>query len=474
MSNSGDDPHRAAAVRDHDRILYSLHFRRLASITQVAGPAGSLLFHNRLTHSLKVAQIARSVATVVLSRWPNEAKAMGGVDPMVTQAAAMAHDLGHPPFGHIAEEELNELATGGPLDGFEGNQQSFRIVTKLSFRRPGEAGLNLTRATLRAILKYPAIQGGTLGLNPKAGVYASERKAFEFATRRSRPTEPGVEARIMDFADDISYALHDAEDFIRAGMIPMHALAQTSIESDSTARPELSEEARAFLDNAMERLTSKKFGYTEEECKNAFFGLQPLFPITEPYVGNLPQQSALREFTSANISRYMNGVSLAGNRWSVPRLVMCELGMLKQLTWFYVIDHPSMTTPQRGQRQLIRSLFIALMSWTLECLDHRADENRLPVLLKHLLTDVRSDAEAVQLAEQGTQEPSTRLKVDGLTVKASKNLESANRTAPAQPFLVRRAVIDYIASLTELQAIRLNERLTTATPLTDLDRWLGA
>jgi dGTPase len=153
---------------------------------------------------------------------------------------------------------------------------------------------------------------------------------------------------------------------------------------------------------------------------------------------------------------------------------MCELGMLKQLTWFYVIDHPSMTTPQRGQRQLIRSLFIALMSWTFECLDDRAAENRLPVLLRQLLTDIRNDAEATLLAKQGTQGAATRLKMDGLTAKAAKNLESANQTAPGEPFLVRRAVIDYIASLTELQAIRLHERLTTAAPLTDLDRWLGS
>ena len=153
------DDQRSRSQRDRDRLLYSAAFRRLAGVTQVASPAEADIFHNRLTHTLKVAQVGRRLAEKLLKEQPDEADALGGIDPEVVEAAGLAHDLGHPPFGHIAEETLeNCLQKRKVGGGYEGNAQSFRIVTKLAARFEEEDGLDLTRATLSAILKYPWIR----------------------------------------------------------------------------------------------------------------------------------------------------------------------------------------------------------------------------------------------------------------------------------------------------------------------------
>ncbi|MDB4899453.1 MAG: dGTP triphosphohydrolase, partial [Gemmatimonadetes bacterium] len=155
---------RAEFQRDRDRILYTDALRRLAGVTQVAGAGEGHLFHNRLTHTLKVAQVACRLAEMLLDREGARAAAWGGLSPDVVETAALIHDLGHPPFGHIAEDELDTIARAhGAPDGFEGNAQSFRIVTRLAAHRDpergdGYEGLNLTRATLNASLKYPRIR----------------------------------------------------------------------------------------------------------------------------------------------------------------------------------------------------------------------------------------------------------------------------------------------------------------------------
>src|ERR1700722_5092020 len=151
--DSGDQ--RQPGQRDRDRILYTTSFRRMAGVTQVATPIEGHIFHNRMTHTLEVAQFARRLAEKLIDGQRTEAERRGGIDPEVVEAAAFAHDLGHPPFGHIAELELDELGRKhGAVDGFEGNAQSFRILTKVAAHRSRYKGLNLTRATLNAVLKY--------------------------------------------------------------------------------------------------------------------------------------------------------------------------------------------------------------------------------------------------------------------------------------------------------------------------------
>ena len=152
-SSPSEEDTRSPAQKDRDRIIYTSAFRRLAEVTQVASPTDAHVFHNRLTHSLQVAQVGRSLAQR-LRKDPVSCEQVGGIDPDTVEAACLAHDLGHPPFGHTAEEKLNELI-GERAGGFEGNAQSFRIVAKLAFKSTKHEGLDLTAGTLAAILKYP-------------------------------------------------------------------------------------------------------------------------------------------------------------------------------------------------------------------------------------------------------------------------------------------------------------------------------
>lgn len=163
---------RTQSQRDRDRLLYCAGLRRLANVTQVASPSETDVFHNRLTHTLEVAQVARRIAEKLANEQREEADALGGVDPEVVEAAALAHDLGHPPFGHVAEKTLDKCLTGSRApDGYEGNAQSFRIVTKLAFSRKPYPGLNLTRATLNSLLKYPWLREAAGKRSKKFGAY---------------------------------------------------------------------------------------------------------------------------------------------------------------------------------------------------------------------------------------------------------------------------------------------------------------
>src|ERR1700722_18335562 len=152
-SKTGDK--RSPAQRDRDRLVYSSAFRRLAEVTQVVAAASGYVFHNRLTHSLQVAQVGRRLAEKLLRDLPEDVSSLDvpSIDPDVVEAAGLAHDLGHPPFGHVIEYELNDLSKD--FGGYEGNAQSFRILTRLAFHRYEYDGLNLTAATLAAVLKYP-------------------------------------------------------------------------------------------------------------------------------------------------------------------------------------------------------------------------------------------------------------------------------------------------------------------------------
>lgn len=133
----GSSDPRSAFQRDRDRVLYSPEFRRLSGVTQVASAGEGDVFHNRLTHSLKVAQVGRRLAERLQKDCASEElHAWGGLDPDVVETAGLAHDLGHPPFGHDGEEEIcKSVEANNDENGFEGNAQSFRIVTRLAAHR---------------------------------------------------------------------------------------------------------------------------------------------------------------------------------------------------------------------------------------------------------------------------------------------------------------------------------------------------
>ena len=192
---------RSEYQRDRDRIIHSTAFRRLEYKTQVFVNHEGDLFRTRLTHSLEVAQIGRSVARNL------------NLDEDLTEAIALAHDLGHTPFGHAGQDALNSCMR--PYGGFEHNLQSLRVVDVLEQRYGAFDGLNLTFETREGILKHCALK--------------TARTLDEVGERFIRKQRPSLEAQIANLADEIAYNNHDVDDGLRSGLLTLEALAEVTI-----------------------------------------------------------------------------------------------------------------------------------------------------------------------------------------------------------------------------------------------------
>lgn len=368
--SSSTDP-RKPFQRDRDRVLYSPEFRRLSGVTQVASAGEGDVFHNRLTHSLKVAQVGRRLAERLQKPENRDLiEAWGGLDPDVVETAALAHDLGHPPFGHDGEQVIGEfvenadsdrLGGGADPDGFEGNAQSFRIVTRLaahtdstelfeSVGRPvGNSGLNLTRATLNAILKYPWLRSESGEHRRKWGAYVVDADRFMWAREGWTDERRSLEAELMNWADDVTYAVHDLEDFFRAGLVPIHRLVH---------RPE----QERFLDAASKRKPRlARRGNDLEKALSALFG--PMRLLDTPYDGGRRQRTLINAATSSLISQFITGkaigISDPSQKCSVtihPDISL-QVELLREVTHYYVISHPRVVSVREGQREMLRKLF---------------------------------------------------------------------------------------------------------------------
>ncbi len=193
---------------DRARILHSAAFRRLQRKTQVFAPADADFFRTRLTHSIEVSQIAKGIALRV------------GANPTLCEAASLAHDIGHPPFGHAGERVLNQCMAGA--GGFEGNAQNLRVVATLEIKSRDYAGLNLTRATLDALLKYKRAHVETGGQGKF--FYDDDLELVEWVCQGRRDERTSFECQIMDWSDDVAYSVHDVEDGMWAGLITLERL----------------------------------------------------------------------------------------------------------------------------------------------------------------------------------------------------------------------------------------------------------
>ncbi|KAA9159816.1 deoxyguanosinetriphosphate triphosphohydrolase [Amycolatopsis acidicola] len=380
---------RGEFARDRARVLHSAALRRLAGKTQVVGPGEGAevtgVPRTRLTHSLEVAQIGRGIAEEL------------GADPDLVDTAGLAHDIGHPPFGHNGERALNDVARD--CGGFEGNAQTLRILTRLE-PKILPVGLNLTRACLDASTKYPwPRQPGEV----KFGVYADDMAIFEWMREGAPPRRRCLEAQIMDWADDVAYSVHDVEDGVLAGRISLAVLAAPAERATvaELAAKHFSSQSVSALENAAEELLK----------------LPAVADVAKPgFDASFSAQVALKRLTSELVGRFASA-AVTGTRRAhgegpltryaaeleVPQQVGAEVALLKALALRYVMSDPRRRAMQEGQRQLLAELAELLVKRSPDALDlmfHPAwddaadDEARLRVVVDQIasLTDAQAHA----------------------------------------------------------------------------------
>jgi dGTPase len=336
--------HRGDFARDRARVLHSSALRRLGAKTQVVGPGDDDFTRTRLTHSLEVAQVGRELAEQV------------GCDPDVVDTACLAHDLGHPPFGHNGEVALAEAASG--IGGFEGNAQTLRLLSRLEPKvvdaRTGRpAGLNLTRASLDAATKYPWGAGqDPRGATGKFGVYADDAEVFAWLRSGAPAGRQCLEAQVMDLADDIAYSVHDVEDAVVTGRTDLGQLAL--------------EENRARLGVAVRRQVPDA---TDDEVSESLDALATTRGWIEGFDGTRGALSCLKDLTSQLIGRFCLAVQAAtrertgpglltryGADLVVPRRTLVEITALKAVASVFVVTVEERVPLYARQREILLEL----------------------------------------------------------------------------------------------------------------------
>jgi dGTPase len=379
---------RSDFERDRARVLHSAGLRRLSAKTQVVAAGSADFPRTRLTHSLECAQIGRELAAEI------------GCDPDLVDAACLAHDIGHSPFGHNGEFALNAVAA--PFGGFEGNAQSLRLLTRLEPKVAG-AGLNLTRATLDATLKYPWFSAGG-----KFGVYAEDAEVFAWIRQGAPEGRPCLEAQVMDWADDVAYSVHDLEDGFYAGLITFKNLRSVTERSVVTRTT-----ATTYCDDAV----------SLAELDQVLADLLALDVWPAAYDGGPETAAALKHLTSELIGRFCVAAQQATltrfggplTRYAadlvVPRQQRLECALLKGITAHYVMTRAGVVAAQARERELLTELTFA-----------------------------------VERGAPQTLDPLLRPAWDAAPTDAAR----------------RRVVIDQIASLTDTSAIAWHRRLCAA------------
>jgi dGTPase len=351
VSEPNKSVERSEFARDRARVMHSAALRRLAAKTQVMEAGRDDFPRTRLTHSLECAQVGRELGAAL------------GCDPDLVDTACLAHDLGHPPFGHNGEGELNRLAQD--FGGFEGNAQTFRLLTRLEPKaispvdgpRPGQSiGLNLTRASLDAASKYPWVREPN---RTKFGVYQDDVDVFQWVRGSREDESTSFEAQVMDWADDVSYCVHDIEDAIHAGHLEVGILTSPAGRADVIAI------AQAWY--------GAKFA--AEELEAALIRLRDLAVWPRAFTGTTADLAGLKNLTSTLIGRFCVAASQATtsrygttalNRYRadlvVPDTARYEVTALKALAALFVMNRDGADEVYARQRQEIRQLHEALVA----------------------------------------------------------------------------------------------------------------
>lgn len=466
---------------DLERLRFTPSFARLADVTQVVSSgATDGVVHNRLTHSIKVTVVARSIAVALLkSESPERLAALGGLNHVVCQAAAVAHDLGHPPFGHLGERTLDRLAREefGLADGFEGNAQTFRIITELEVHDIGSDGLNLTTATRAGVLKYPwgrfhypdphpftwderprgagrGVDGeGSAKFNayiPDLSEMASVIEALELP-----PGRQTLECAVMDLADDIAYSLHDLEDFHRSGVLQYSPIASefrgwlrdrtTLATLDDADLGRLGQVPGGSLERLRRRAETKDgWVYDEELFAHAVKTIGDDFiddVLARPYDGSMDSDRAISAFVGRWLDELVSSAGLNPQQGARAPLVTVqprqwhEILVLKFIHQQFVLERPDLAMVQRGQSGVIAQLVHTLDAW----LSDRLDSRRAPQRLLDL----------VDIAELGYR----RVRDEQPWLLDSTDAGALARMARG------RGIIDFVAGLSDSQAFAYSTRL---------------
>ena len=335
-------------ARDRARVLHSAALRRLAATTQVVAPTSDDFVRNRLTHSLEVAQIGREFGAAL------------GCDADVVDAACLAHDIGHPPFGHNGEAVLDELSAG--IGGFEGNAQTLRVLTRLEAKRAHPdgrpAGLNLTRASLDAATKYPwARGGGPAGAQTrKFGVYADDVEVFHWLRAGAPADEPHrrcLEAQVMDWSDDVAYCVHDVEDAIASGRVAPEALREADVQE------------------VVARLAHQWYApdLGEDDLQAALAEVLDSGVVPQRHAGTRADLAALKDMTSRLIGHFVHTVELATRerygdgvltRYAadlvVPDRIRAQAAVLKAVAAHFVMLSDERRVVMDTEREVVTAL----------------------------------------------------------------------------------------------------------------------
>jgi dGTPase len=330
-------------ARDRARVLHSASLRRLSAKTQVVQPDSDDFVRNRLTHSLEVAQIGREFGAAL------------GCDGNVVDTACLSHDLGHPPFGHNGESALNDIAAD--IGGFEGNAQTLRLLTRLEAKRVHAdgrpAGLNLTRASLDAVTKYPWGKDENRWGTRKFGVYADDLEVFRWCRGSEPDGRRCLEAQTMDWSDDVAYSVHDVEDAVASGRVDLRALRSASDMAPVIAvaqelyAPDLD---CAQLSDALARLLAT--GWIPQSHNGSRTDLAALKDMTSQFIGRFVQavEAATRaKYGEGPLTRYLADLV-------IPDDARAECAVLKATAAHFVMFTDERQSVMGGQREQIHEL----------------------------------------------------------------------------------------------------------------------
>ena len=385
---------RTEFARDRARIIHSFALRRLAAKTQVAVPWATDFPRTRLSHSLECAQVGRELGAAL------------GADPDLMEGACLAHDIGHPPFGHNGEEALNQIASS--CGGFEGNAQSISLLIRLEAKTvlpDGKSiGLNLTRASLDAATKYPWSRAVNAR---KFGVYEDDLEIFNWYRSGVESGKTSMEAQIMDWSDDVAYSVHDLEDSLVSGQIKLDQL--------SSDLPKLFKVAQEMY----------LADISESEMQSALAALQKLSCWPRYYDGTHRSLARLKDLASQLIGRFAQAAEVATQekygdgdltRYNanlvVPRAQRVEVALLKSMAGHYVINASDSQIRYGEQQRLLTELVEAILEsapTTLESFflqdwqNAQTDQARLRVVIDQVasLTDPGAVALHKRLINRG-------------------------------------------------------------------------